>query len=513
MIIGIDLGTRNAICAVRDADNGVSIIPNRWGNSSTPSVVAYAENTFLTGEDAVKVECKYPTQTWWDIKRKIGTPWQASYIKNGEVFEAKAEELIVPLLKLLREDAEVHLNTFIYSCVITVPACFNSLQRVAVLCAAREAGFSREVKILNEPTAAALYVGNKEGRYLVLDFGAGTADISVVEMEANVWHVLESVGTKNIGGYDFDVLLAEWIIERAGLYGIKDNAENLHIWNYLRRETEKVKIALSTCERFELLPFAALERFEPIVIEREDFNRLIHFHIKRIVNWVKILWEVYNPQKLLLVGGSSKIPLLKQMLLQEIIAPEYFGYCMEDSVVIGAAMHSSSENSSLLIDVLSQDISLKYDNRVLKVFQKGTPLPANAKEFLSVSCVDSGGIVLFQDDGEVLSAALDDSTLGEEFMVRISIDASGLLRLYVIRGSNMKQSHSTSIQFEKQATGNIQKINEVESNLSGLYRKLNDSQFTKLHDLISVARLLDDDDITDKLVKAEKEILSVYETK
>ena len=513
MIIGIDLGTRNALCSVSTVDNGVSIIPNRWGNSNTPSVVAYADNTFLAGEDAVKLECKYPEATWWDIKRKIGTSWRASYIKNGELTEIKAEELIVPLLKLLREDAEVYLNTFIYSCVITVPACFNSFQRVAVLNAAREAGFSGEVRILNEPTAAALYVGNKEGRYLVLDFGAGTADISVVEMESNVWHVLESVGTKNIGGYDFDVLLAEWIAERAGLHGIKDNVENLHIWNYLRSESEKAKIALSTCEHFELLPFAALERFEPIVIEREDFNRLIRFHIKRIVNWVRILWEVYKPQKLLLVGGSSKIPLLKQMLEQEIVPPEYFGYCMEDSVVIGAAIYSSSEKSSLLIDVLSQDISLKYDNRSMKIFQKGTPLPVNTREFISVSCDSAGSIILLQDDIEALSVTLDDVRLGEELMVRISIDASGLIRLYVIRGSNMKQNQNMSIQFEKRSTGNIQKINEAESNLSVLFRKLSDSQFTKLHDLISIARVLDDDDLTAKLVKAENEILGVYETR
>ncbi|MCL1941217.1 MAG: Hsp70 family protein, partial [Synergistaceae bacterium] len=178
-VVGIDLGTRNALCAVSAADKGEIIIPNRWGALSTPSVVAYAENTFLAGEDAVKVESKYPEQTWWDIKRKIGTPWRASYVKNGKAVEAKAEALIVPLLKLLREDAEAYLSEFIYSCVVTVPACFNSFQRASVLDAAREAGFSGGVKILNEPTAAALSVGNKEGRYLVLDFGAGTADISV----------------------------------------------------------------------------------------------------------------------------------------------------------------------------------------------------------------------------------------------------------------------------------------------------------------------------------------------
>ena len=511
MIIGIDLGTRNALCAVRTA-LGEIIIPNRWGNSSTPSVVAYAENTFLAGEDAVKVEGRYPKQTWWDIKRKIGTPWRATLDVNGKLNEAKAEELIVPLLKLLREDAEAYLNKFIYSCVITVPAYFNSLQRFAVTSAAKEAGFSGEVKILNEPTAAALSVGNKEGRYLVLDFGAGTADISVVEKESNVWHVLESVGTKNIGGYDFDVLFAEWIIARAGLRGIIENAEKLHIWNLFRLQAEKIKIALSTCERYELLPFIALDNFEPFIIEREDFNRLIRFHIRRIVNWVKILWEAHKPEKLLLVGGSSKIPLLRQVLEREIIPAEYFGYCMEESVVIGAAIHSSTTKDELLIDVLSQDILLKYDKTCMKIFQKGTPLPASIKEYLSVSDVRSNSIVLLQDEIEVQSILLDDVKLGEEIMVRISVDASGLFSIHVIRASNIKLNQSMTIQIiNKPYADNAQNIIDLETKLPVLFNKLNDSQINVLLDLISTARIQNNDDLRLLLQKAEKEILDLIE--
>jgi len=511
MIIGVDLGTRNALCAVSTADKGEFIIPNRWGTLRTPSVVAYAENIFLAGEDAVKVESKYPDQTWWDIKRKIGTSWRASYVKNGELIEAKAETLIVPLLKLLREDAEAYLNTFIYSCVITVPACFNSFQRVAVFDAAKEAGFSGEVKILNEPTAAALSVGNKEGRYLVLDFGAGTADISVVEMESNVWHVLESVGTNDIGGYDFDVLLAEWLIERSGLYR-NENIKELDIWSLFRSQAEKVKIALSAHERYELLPFIATEEnFEPIVVEREDFNRLIRFHIKRVVNWVKILWEVYNPQRLLLVGGSSKIPLLREMLEQEVASPEYFGYCIDEGVAAGAAIHSSAANDLLLIDVLSQDITLRYGNKYIKIFQKGTPLPANLKEFLPVLDAGLKHIVLLQDDVEILNMALDNLKLGEEIMVRISIDASGLLRVYVIRENSMKSNHSALVQSENKRGDNIQKINELESRLLPLFRNANESLFTKMLDLISTARILkDNDELLAALKKAEVEISNVY---
>ena len=512
MIIGIDLGTRNALCAVSTADRGKIVIPNRWGNTSTPSVVAYAENTFLAGEDAVKVESKYPEQTWWDIKRKIGTSWRASYIRNGKVIEAKAETLIVPLIKVLREDAEAYLNEFVYSCVITVPACFNSLRRNSVFNAAKEAGFSGEVKILNEPTAAALSVANEEGRYLVLDFGAGTADISVVEMESNVWHVLESVGTNDIGGYDFDVLLAEWIIERVGLYKIKENDKDLEVWNLFRSQAEKVKIALSAYERYELLPFFAMsEIFEPIMVEREDFNRLIRFHIRRIVNWVKMLWETYNPRKLLLVGGSSKIPLLRQMLEQEVISPEYFGYCIDESVAIGAAIHSSAAKDSLLIDVLSQDITIKYDNKSIKAFQKGTPLPASLREFLPVLDISSKQIALLQDGIEILSMDLDNIKLGEEIMVRLSIDSSGLLRVYVIRENSMKSNHSALIQFENKSGDSIQRTKELESKLLTLFRRANDSQFSKLLDIISKASTIkDDDEFITVLKKAIAEISDVY---
>ena len=512
MIIGIDLGTRNALCAVSTSDKGEIVIQNRWGSSSTPSVVAYAGNTFIAGEDAVKVESKYPEQTWWDIKRKIGTSWRASYVKNGVMVESKAEELIVPLLKLLREDAEAYLNEFIYSCVITVPACFNSLRRSLVLYAAREAGFSGDVKILNEPTAAALSIGSKEGRYLVLDFGAGTADISVVEMESNVWHILESVGTSDIGGYDFDILLAEWLIERSGLYWIKENVKDLDIWNLFRSQAEKVKIALSSYDRYELLPFIAMrENIEPIMIEREDFNRLIRFHIKRIVNWVKMLWEAYKPQKLLLVGGSSKIPLLRQMLEQDVASPEYFGYCIDEGVAIGAAIHSSTEKDSLLIDVLSQDITLKYNNNI-RIFQKGTPLPANLKELLPVFDVSLKRISLLQDDVEILNMDLDNIKLGEEIMVRISIDASGLLRVFVIRENCIKSNLSALIQFENIPNDNNETINELKSKLLPLFRKASEQQLTKFLNLISTAQILkDNDELITTLKKAEEEILDVYE--
>ncbi len=172
-VLGIDLGTRYALCAVFDGVQGPVVVPNRWGKRSTPSVTAWTGSGWTAGETAAAGEMKHPSTTWWDLKRKVGTPWKG---RCGRA-SVSAEDALVPLLTLLREDGEAFLGAFVEACVLAVPASFSFAERSAMARAARSAGFSRS-RIVNEPTAAALAFGSS-GRFLILDYGAGTVDLSV----------------------------------------------------------------------------------------------------------------------------------------------------------------------------------------------------------------------------------------------------------------------------------------------------------------------------------------------
>lgn len=166
-VIGIDLGTRYAQLAVDLPGRGVQLIPNRWGQKRTPSVVACTKDGLIAGEEAAKIGLVQPRSLWWDMKRHLGTDWVAR--TGGRTYTP--EELLLPLLVLLREDAEAYLGRFVDFCVLVVPAHFSFPERGALARAAQQAGFEK-IRIVNEPTAAALSIG-VDGKFLIMDFGAG----------------------------------------------------------------------------------------------------------------------------------------------------------------------------------------------------------------------------------------------------------------------------------------------------------------------------------------------------
>jgi molecular chaperone DnaK (HSP70) len=436
--IGIDLGTRNALCAYAGGDSRPVTIPNRWGRPSTPSVVGW-DGGWAVGEDAVKLSLQNPAPVWWDIKRKVGGDFRA--FCGGKVYTAR--ELLVPLLCALREDAEVFLKRFVSSCALAVPACFSLVQREAMSQAAKAAGF-REARIVNEPTAAALAFG-REGRFLILDFGAGTVDVSVVESENGVWQVLESAGSARIGGYDFDLALAEWLSERLRL-------DPMPLDDPRRRalvlEAETVKIALSSCRSYNWLPPALDGReFQPLRVEREELERMMRFSIRRLMHAVRKLWERYGPEHLLLVGGSSRIPLLHEILEEEIVRPERLCLCAEESVAVGAALYArTGEKRRLLLDVLSGDIGFSHGEETRILAAAGSPLPLSARAVFVPKRSERTQLTVFQDIGDmqsaapregggegggrtVLSALELDVTAGTEVAVHCALSASGLLNL------------------------------------------------------------------------------------
>jgi molecular chaperone DnaK (HSP70) len=414
------------------------VIPNRWGNTVTPSAVAWTPAGWLVGEDAVRAEMSQPEQTWWDIKRKVGTSWRA---KCGSE-ELHAERLLVPLISQLREDAEAFLHAFISACVLAVPACFTLAQRAGVARAAKMAGLD-QVRIINEPTAAALAFNPQEignHRFLVVDFGAGTVDISAVESDGSVWQVLDSIGASDVGGYDFDIFLTDWLIERLGREGFDHNSAT---WRTLRKEAENIKIALSSVHSYEWRPLPIEGKpFPPLLIQREDLDRLIRFPIRRVIHLVHSMWEKYVPEHLLLVGGSGRIPLLRNLLEQEVARPEQLSLCAEESIVIGAALHSTSREERLLIDVLSQDIGILEENIFIPVIKRGTPIPTQARTIISPKVPGTLRLPVFQGEmghelkGTVITTLeLSHVVPGEEIVFKCFLDSSGMLRLSLVRGN------------------------------------------------------------------------------
>jgi molecular chaperone DnaK len=426
-VLGIDLGTRYALCAVFDDAQGPLVVPNRWGKRSTPSVTAWTGNGWTAGETAAAGEMKHPSTTWWDLKRKVGTPWKG---RCGRA-SVSAEDALVPLLTLLREDGEAFLGTFVEACVLAVPASFSFAERSAMARAARSAGFSR-LRIVNEPTAAALAFGSS-GRFLILDYGAGTVDLSVVECGGGVWQVIESSGTPSCGGRDFDAALAVLLAEKSG---INPGGADSPLHRMLLSEAEEVKIALSACLSHEWTPPAG-PGASSVTVTRREFEDLVRPSLERVVAMAASLRDEHGPAKLLLVGGGSRIPLLRTLLAERVARPEHLSRCPDEAVVTGAALYGSRAGTErLLLDVLSDDLGiLAADGTPVPLLEKGMHLPARVgKKFTSVG---SGPFILrvFQGDrNRVISTVrIPDAEKGESITLVFAVDSGGLLRMDILR--------------------------------------------------------------------------------
>ncbi|MDR3333241.1 MAG: Hsp70 family protein [Synergistaceae bacterium] len=431
--IGIDLGTRYAQLAIDVPGSGVHLIPNRWGQMRTQSVVSFTKDGLVAGEDAAKISLVDTRSVWWDMKRHLGTDWVARM--NGRTYTP--EELLLPLLCLLREDAEAHLKTFVSSCVLAVPAHFSFPERGALARAAQQAGFER-VRIVNEPTAAALTIG-AEGLSLIIDFGAGTLDLSVVEGDRGVFQVVESQGRRDIGGMDIDRLLAELLCRRAGVpfSRYEDPRANL-----MMREAEAIKISLSGASRVQWrIPPGIGTKDTLVDISRGDLERLIAPLMGEVVRMVDKMWRKYGPHRLLIVGGSGRIPMLRRMLTERVHDPERLRSSPEEAVVVGSAMYANQGKERLLIDVLSRSLGVMgADGGVVPILHRGIPLPAEARKTFTTYGKGDLEVTVVQGDGRVRSLnrvlqtiKIDRVGDGESVEVVFKVDGGGLLHVEVKR--------------------------------------------------------------------------------
>ncbi len=433
--IGIDLGTRYAQLAVDVPGRGVHIIPNRWGGKRTPSMVALTRSDFLVGEDAARLALVDPRDVWWDMKRHLGTDWVARTSRKAFT----PEELLLPLLRLLREDAEAYLKRFVYSCILAVPACFSFSERGALARAAQQAGFEK-IRIVNEPTAAALSIG-VGGRFLIIDFGAGTLDLSVVEGECGVFQVLESQGRRDLGGFDLDRRLAEYLCRKidVSMSRTEDPRGALML-----SEAETAKIALSNANYITWqIPAGLLMGERTLEITRRDFESLISATIEEVVRMVEHMWQKYAPEKLLIVGGSGRIPLLRRMLAERVREPEHLRICPEDAVVTGSALYANQGRERLLIDVLSRSLGvMDLDGSVVPLLDRGVPLPAEARKKFTAHGRGNLEVTIVQGEGRVRSLnrvlqtiRIEGVSDGEDVEIFFKVDGGGLLHVETSRNN------------------------------------------------------------------------------
>lgn len=433
-VVGIDLGTRYALASVY-RDGEILLIPNRWGQSRTPSFICLDRDGWHVGEEARRRVFRPVFGCWWDVKRHLGSDWAP--LADGR--HRSAQEMLVPLISHIREDCEAFLGCMVTDCVITVPAQFSFLERSAMARTAREAGFE-DVRILNEPTAAALAC-ESTGRIMVFDFGGGTVDVSVVEREGQTWQVLESLGDSAVGGAEIDRALATELTEKLGL----SLAEEDPLFRLLLLEAEEIKCTLSFQEKLSWqvpLPLSS-SRMSEIPITRGEFEKTASPWLKRAVALGALLWRRHDPQSVVMVGGSSRIPLLREMLSREIPVPVRLGRSPDEAVAMGAALYGVNGSGRLLLDVLSESLGIiAFNGTPVSLLEKGHPLPARAvRAFKSVGEGDLS-LTLFQGDPDRwrkfrMIARLDLRGMKKEERVDLDfrIDQGGLLKVLLTRES------------------------------------------------------------------------------
>jgi len=393
--IGIDLGT--TFSSVAYLENGKAfVIPDREGRKTTPSLVTFTEDGVFVGWEAAKNELKYPDSTIRQIKRKMGTSEKIKI--NEKLFSP--EEISAFILKHIKKQAEDFLGEKVKEAVITVPAYFNDNQRQATKIAGELAGLE-VLRIINEPTAAALAYdinGKEESKVVVYDLGGGTFDVSVLCISDGVFEVVSTCGDNKLGGEDFNKRLMDVIKQKFFDETKIDIATDPLAMLKLSEEVEKAKITLSSMEKTRIyIPFITADKDGPknldFEITRKEFEALITDYIEKTIELCRealndAALDVSEIDRIILVGGSSKIPLVREKVKDFFKKDPQTSIDPKEVVAKGAAIQAGiiqgEKSGIVLVDLIPLSLGIEVENGYfVPIIERNSPIPISAKRIFT----------------------------------------------------------------------------------------------------------------------------------
>ena len=467
--IGIDLGTTNSCVAVIEGGEPV-VIANAEGARTTPSVVAFSKDgERMVGQVAKRQAITNPDRTVASIKREMGTAHKVTI--DGKSYTP--QEISAMILQKLKSDAEAYLGETVTQAVITVPAYFTDAQRQATKDAGKIAGLDVK-RIINEPTAAALSYGvdkEKDQKVMVYDLGGGTFDVSIIEMGDGVQEVLATAGNNRLGGDDFDKRIIDWMVASFKTETGIDLSQDKVAMQRLKEAAEKSKIELSGVTTSNInLPFITADQTGPkhldLTLTRAKFDELTSDLVEATMGPVRSALQDSGLQigqidKVLMVGGSSRIPAVQDAVKKLIGKEPFKGINPDECVAIGAAIQAGvlggEVEGLLLLDVTPLSLGVETMGGVMtKIIDRNTTIPTKKSQIFSTAADNQTQVEINVLQGE-REFARDNKQLGlfaltgiapamrgiPQIEVTFDIDANGIVNVSAKDLGTGKEQHIT----------------------------------------------------------------------
>ena len=488
-IIGIDLGTTNSCVSVMEGGEA-TVIPNAEGHRTTPSVVAFSKTgERMVGQVAKRQAVTNPDRTISSIKREMGSDYKVTI--DGKKYTP--QEISAMILQKLKSDAEAYLGGPVSEAVITVPAYFTDAQRQATKDAGKIAGL--EVKrIINEPTAAALAYGvdkEQSQKVMVYDLGGGTFDVSVLEIGDGVIEVLATAGNNRLGGDDFDQCITNYLVEEFKKSDGIDLSGDRVAMQRLKEAAEKAKIELSGVTSTNInLPYITADATGPkhldVTLTRAKFNELTAHLVEKTAGPVRQAMSdagitASDLTKVLLVGGSSRVPAVQEMV-KKLTGKEGFkginpDECVADGAAIQGGVLGGDVSGVVLLDVTPLSLGIETLGGVFtKLIERNTTIPTKKSQVFSTAADNQTSVEVNVLQGEREMAAYNKS-LGRfqldgiaparrgvpQIEVTFDIDANGIVNVSAKDLGTGKEQHITITSSTNMSKEDVEKaVHEAE---------------------------------------------------